>query len=75
MAVKSWKVNQGKANLVTKTLGCMALDEGKKCVSNEEKKKIFDAKKTESDRAQRLAEQIADHLDSMGNEEEFKKKG
>ena len=67
--MKSWKVNQGKANLVTKTLGCLTLDEGKKCVSNEEKKKLNNAKKTESDRAQRLAEQIADHLHLMGTEE------
>ena len=75
LAVKSWKVNQGKANLVTKTLECMAIDEGKKCVSNDERKKIQNAKKTESDRAQRLAEQIADHLHSMGIEEQKAKKG
>ena len=60
---------------MTKTLECMAIDEGKKCVSNEEKKKIQNAKKTESDRAQRLAEQIADHLHAMGIEEQKAKKG
>ena len=60
---------------MTKTLGCLALDEGKTCVSNEEKKKLNNAKKTESDRAQRLAEQIADHLHSMGIEEQKAKKG
>ena len=75
LAVKTWKVNQDKASLVTKTLDCLAIDEGKKCVSNEEKKKIQNAKKTESDRAQRLAEQIADHLHAMGIEEQKAKKG
>ena len=73
--MKSWKVQSHHNALVTKTVNCLQIDPTKNCVSNDEKKKQFEKKKAESDRAQMLALHLANHLEDMGNEKLKTEKG
>ena len=64
-AVKSWKVQSHHNVLVTKTLDCLTSNLTAEQTA-EEKKKVHEVKKAESERAQALALEIAAHIDSMG---------
>ena len=64
LAVKSWKVQSHQNVLITKTLDCLSNKTSEQ--SKEEKKKVHEVKKAESERAQALALEIAAHIDSMG---------
>ena len=62
------KVQSHNNVLITKTLDCLSVDPESSALSLEQKKKINEGKMEESARTQKLALEIAAHIDAIGSE-------